>query len=149
MKMFSNLMLSTLLTLISAVCFAQKTDPPQKLFAAYPETVNLDRSLMTNAFNYKKGAIVTFQFSSQFTFKGTVVSNEKRYDNLEIMIVRSADDNNSLFQLSEITNEDKSISFSGRILNSNSADGYIIKNTAGNYFLQKIQMQRILEPCNL
>lgn len=149
MKMFSNMLLGTLLTLISVACFAQKTDGQQKLFAAYPETVNLDRSLLTNAFNYSKAAVVTFQFSSQFTFKGTVVSNEKRYDNLDIMIIRSADDNNSLFQLSRITNEDKSISFSGRILNSGSADGYIMKNTAGNYFLQKIQSQRILEPCKL
>jgi hypothetical protein len=149
MKMFSKMLLSTLLTLISVACFAQKIDPRQKLFAAYPETVSLDRSLMSNAFTYKKDAVVTFQFSSAFTFKGTVISSEKRYDNLEIMIIRSAEDNNSLFQLSKITNEDKSISFSGRILNSASADGYVIKNTSGSYSLQKIQSQRILEPCNL
>lgn len=149
MKMFSKMLLSTLLTLLSVACFAQKNDPRQKLFAAYPESVSLDRSLISNAFTYKKDAAVTFQFSSAFTFKGTVISSEKRYDNLEIMIVRSAEDNNSLFQLSKITNEDKSISFSGRILNNGSADGYVIKNTGGNYTLQKIASQRILEPCNL
>lgn len=149
MKLFSNLLLSMLLTLISVVCFAQKTDERQKLFAKYPETVSLDRSIMNNAFASQKGALVTLPFSNTFLFKGTVVSNEKRYDNLEIIIIRSAEDNNSLFQLSKITNEDKTTAFSGRLLNGGSADGYVLKNTGGNYFLQKIQTQKILEPCNL
>jgi len=149
MKMFSNLLLSTLLTLTSVACFAQKTDPRQKIFAAYPETVSLDRTLMNNAFTSKKDALVSLQFSNSFTFKGTVVSNEKRYDNMELLIVRDVQNANSLLQLSKITNSDKTVSFTGRILNNNSADGYVIKNTGDNYFLQKILTQKILEPCNL
>lgn len=145
----SKLLLCLLLTLISAVSFAQKTDSRQKVFAAYPESVSLDRSLMNNAFTNKKDAAVSLQFSNDFVFKGTVVSNEQRYNNMQTLIVRSSENGNSLLQLTKITNDDKTISYAGRILNNSAADGYEIKNREGNYFLQKIQTQRILEPCNL
>jgi hypothetical protein len=149
MKPISLILLCVTLTLTSAVTLAQKTAPTQKLFAAYPESVNLDRSLMNNTFLNKQNADVAVSFSGDFVFKGTVISNENRYDNLQIIIIRSSEDKNSLLQISKITNQDKSISYAGRILNNTAADGYVIKRIGEDYVLQKIDTQKIFEPCNL
>jgi len=146
MKMQKS-MLCVLLSFICAASMAQKTDTRQKLFSAYPADVTLDRSVISTSFEYTKGATVTVPFSSSFKFTGTVISNESKYDNLQTVLIRSSD-NNTVFQLNKIINPDKSISYTGRTFNDNSADGYEVKNNNGNYSLQKFETARALEPCH-
>jgi hypothetical protein len=66
-----------------------------------------------------------------------------------MLMIRSSENSHSIFQLSKITNNDKSISYTGRIINSDAADGYVIKNNDGIYSLQKFETDKILEPCKL
>jgi hypothetical protein len=64
-------------------------------------------------------------------------------------MIRSSENNLSVFQISKITNKDNSISYAGLIINQDAADGYVIKNNNGIYSLQKFESGKILEPCKL
>ncbi|MEO7522865.1 MAG: hypothetical protein ABIT58_02160 [Ferruginibacter sp.] len=56
---------------------------------------------------------------------------------------------NAVFQLSRITNNDKSFSYSGRIINSEAADGYEIKkDNNDNYRFIKFETKKILQDCS-
>ncbi|MEJ7609826.1 MAG: hypothetical protein WKF88_01465 [Ferruginibacter sp.] len=145
MKKLNKSMLCMLLTLSCATGFAQKDSRPER-FAAYPQTVSLDKSLMINMLNYAEGTNVSVPISADFQFTGTVVS-QKKYDNMQTVIIRS--DDNTVFQVSEVTRNDKSIVYAGRILSHLHADGYTIKNINGEYSLKKFETAKILEPCNL
>ena len=148
MKKLSKSMIFMLLTLCCAKGFAQQKDNRQQLFAAYPQTVSVDRAVISNTFNYTEGSTVSVPLSATLHFTGKVISNEQQLYNLQTVIIRS-EENNTVFQISRITNDDKSILYRGRILNINAADGYEIKNNNGDYFLQKFETRKILEPCNL
>ncbi len=150
--MFSKLLLGMTLTLISASAIAQKTDMRQKLYAALPQTISIGSNVLNDAFSNsgnKKNTIITFPFSSEFIFKGTVISNEQRYDNMQIIIVRSIENNNAVLQITKTIAADKTIIFAGRILSNTAADGYEIKYRDNHYFLQKTETQKIMQPCNL
>jgi hypothetical protein len=146
MKLLNKSMLVLLCTILSATSFAQSK---QKLFAAYPETISLSKTIITEAFSYNKGTSVSINLANNFHFAGTVISNQQTYDNLQIIMIRSSENNHSIFQISKMTNTDKSISYAGRIINSDAADGYVIRNNEGIYSLQKFETDRVLEPCKL
>ncbi len=148
MKLLTRSMLFMLLTLSCLTGLAQKTDNRPTLFAAYPEKLNLDGYLINTTFNYTEGATVSVPFSAEFHFNGKVLSNEQVFKNLQTVMIRS-EDNNTMFQISRITNDDKSITYTGRILNVKAADGYEIKSNNGAYFLQKFETRKIFEPCKL
>ena len=148
MKPNKSMFCVLLLTLICTAGIAQKTDSRPLLFAAYPQTVPLDAALISNTLNYKEGSTVSVALSAEFTFTGRVISNAKKYDNLQTVMIRAAD-NQTVFQISRISNEDKSVLYAGRIINTNAADGYQIKNNDGHYSLQKFETARILQPCTL
>ncbi len=148
MKPIKSMCSVLLLTLICMAGNAQKTDNRPLLFAAYPQTLPLDAALISNTLNYKEGSTVSVALSPDFTFTGTVISNRQKYDNLQTVMIRAADDY-TVFQVSRISNNDKSIQYAGRIININAADGYEIKNNKGHYSLQKFETARILQPCRM
>ena len=54
-----------------------------------------------------------------------------------------------MFSVSKRTNDDNSITYVGRIVNDKYSDGYELKSdSAGNYFLTKINMSEILQDQN-
>jgi hypothetical protein len=146
MKLLNKTVLIVLCTILSATSFAQ-TKPT--LFDAYPETISLSKTLITDAFSYNTGTAVSINISSNFKFAGTVISNQQKYDNLQTIMIRSSENSLSVFQISKITNKDNSISYAGLIINQDAADGYVIKNNNGIYSLQKFESGKILEPCKL
>ncbi len=146
MKLLNKSTLIVLCTILAATSFAQ-TKPT--LFAAYPETISLSKTIITDAFSYNEGTSVAINLSSNFKFSGTVISNQQKYDNLQTIIIRSSENNKSVFQISKMTNKDNSISYAGLIINQDAADGYVIKNNNGIYSLQKFESDKILEPCKL
>jgi hypothetical protein len=146
MKTPKKIMLIVLCSILTATSFAQTK---QKLYAEYPETISLSKTIITDAFSHNTGTAFSISLSSNFKFSGTVISNQQKYDNLQMIMIRSSENNESIFQISKITNKDKSISYAGLIINNNAADGYIIKNNNGIYSLQKFESGKILEPCKL
>jgi hypothetical protein len=146
MKLLNKSILVVLCTILSTISFAQIKPT---LFGAYPETISLSKTLIADALSYNTGTSVSINLSSTFIFAGTVISNQQKYDNLQTIMIRSSENNLSVFQISKITNKDNSISYAGLIINQDASDGYVIKNNNGIYSLQKFESSKILEPCKL
>ncbi|HRN71489.1 MAG TPA: hypothetical protein PLM81_00080 [Ginsengibacter sp.] len=115
------------------------------LFRGSAEKLAVTTNELDKAFTAPKGTVVSFKFQD-LVFKGEVVSNIKRYENLHTVIVRSATLDNSLLSISKRINDDQTISYVGRILNERSADGYeLTKNADGAYNFKKIKTDELLQ----
>lgn len=150
MKTIFTLACMLLMGLTTSTAFAQATDASKKnLFAAFPSKIDVTNNTLQNLFTAMPGEKISIAFDSQFTFTGMVISNEMKYQNLQSVLIRSAQFDNALLQVSKITNNDQSISFVGRIIHQNALDGYEIKkDLANNYRLQKFETKNILQDCS-
>ena len=147
MKKLSTPLLMLLLCLTTAVSNAQTTKP--NLFAAYPQRIDVSETIFQNAFTSSKGQAVAIALGSTLVFKGTVVANEFKYANLQSITIKSPEFDDAFLSISKIINDDKTVTYTGRILNSKAADGYEIKrDAAGNYKLLKFESNRILQDCS-
>lgn len=117
------------------------------LFAAYPSTLSISADQLVTAMKLKEGENFSFTCSDKFTFSGTVISNLKKYDNLQSVMIRSSAFNNAIFQLT-MTREKNISRFKGRIIHPDATDGFELKFLEGSYSLKKFEMSRILETCD-
>jgi hypothetical protein len=138
-----------LFTLFAATTNAQNnagTKPT--LFTNYPDKISCPDQEISKAFTIGADQNITFSFSDHFVFKGTVASTINRYSNLQIVIIRAAEFDNVIFQLSKITNADNTITYVGHIINAKYADGYELKKDANNnYQLIKFETDKVLQDC--
>lgn len=140
--------LLALLLCIVTTSHAQSTKPA--IFANYPSSINIDEAAIRMAFQNNSGQVVNIPLAPNFTFSGKVISNVQKYENLRIIIIKSNTWQNTLLQLAKTTNADNFVSFSGRIINPDAADGFEIKKgSTGTYTLKKNQTDKIFEPCNI
>jgi hypothetical protein len=139
-----------LLCLTAAVANAQQKKPAPAVFTRFSPSIDVSESVFSNTIVIGKGQTTSLNFGSDFIFSGVVTSNEQVFDNLQTVIIRSSQYNNALLQLSRLINEDKSISWAGRIFSQGSTDGYEIKKYAdGSYHLKKFETAMILQDCDL
>lgn len=114
-------------------------------FNKYAEKLPTPESELSKAFNVPEGGKVKINFAD-FAFNGIVISSIKRYDNLYTVVVKSPGLNNTLFAISKRINEDKTITYAGRIINQNYADGYVLKKqNNGSYAMTKIKTDDLIE----
>ncbi len=134
-----------------AAGFAQSTTAAKpKLFDNQPASIAISESLLQSFFTLSQHQETAVNFSAQFNFPFRVLSNEVKYANLQTVIVKSSAFGNAIFQVSRIVNEDRSISFTGRILNDKAFDGFMIKKLDnGSYQLQKYETDQVLDECKL
>jgi hypothetical protein len=149
MKLHPKSIFIVLFTFCTATSFSQINNTKPALFDAYPQSINLDNTILLDASTKTTGSQVSYSFANNFQFSGTVISNQRKYDNLQIIVIRSSENNHTFLQISKITNTDLSIAYTGRILNEDAADGYAIENDNGLYSLQKFETNKILSPCKL
>jgi uncharacterized protein YdeI (BOF family) len=151
MKSLRQTMLVLLLCLTTAAGYSQATSTQQtKIFANFADEISLSVNTLKDAFNATDGQSVSLQLSSSFNFSGTVISNMVKYHNLRSIVIKSPLFNDAIFHLSQITNEDNTITYVGRIINDKAFDGYQIKrDAAGNYSFQKFETKRLLQDCSL
>ncbi len=130
--------------------FSQKTDTAKPhYFAALPAYIPVSQDVFTQSLSATAGDKTQLTFSSDFTFNGTVISNEQKYSNLQTVIIRSNQYGNALFQVSMITNSNKEVSYVGRLMPTAGADGFEIKKDQNNqYHLQKFETAKILQDCS-
>lgn len=141
--------LCMLFILSSVSTFAQAQEKAKALFAQFPQTIQLSDNILDGTIKASAGEEVIIAFSRDFRFRGTVISNESRYANMQTVLIRSEAFDNAVFQLSRISNDDKTYSYSGRIMQATATDGYEVKKDANNaYCIQKIETSRIMEPCS-
>lgn len=149
MNHLSKLIICLMLCSYAAVSQAQTNGTAKPaLFANFPSTIQVSGQLLKNVLLNNKDQYVNIQLGSGLSFSGTVMSNVQKYENLRIIIIRSDVWANTLLQLSQVTNENGSFSFNGKIINPDAADGYEIKQTAdGTYTLRKFETDRIFQTC--
>jgi hypothetical protein len=99
---------------------------------------------LEKAFAAHEGAKVKINFAD-FSFNGIVTSSIKRYDNLYSVIVKAPGLNNTLLSVSKIINPDKTVSYVGRIINENYADGYQLRKENGRYAMNKVRTDALIE----
>lgn len=148
MKKYSKTLLAVLLSTASIAGYSQVNDVRPKLYASLPQSINIDQTKFENALSSAEGKEITLQLSPEFTFTGTVMSNFTKYNNLHTVMVRSNENATSILQITLVQNDNNS-SYVGRIINSNAADGFEIKNNNGVYSLQKFETLKLLDPCKL
>ena len=149
MKTRINLTL-LMLFLTAGSVFSQKTSTgKQQFFADYPASIEVSSNILQNAFSAVPGSTVSIPFSNQFISSGTVLSNEVKYANLQSVIIKSAAFGNALFQISKIINDDKSITYTGRIVHHDALDGYELKKDNNNHYrIQKFETNKVLQDCS-
>ncbi|MEO5984922.1 MAG: hypothetical protein ABIP80_05415 [Ferruginibacter sp.] len=147
MKPISNTLIALLLCMTTAVSHAQTTK--SVIFSGFPETIDCLPSEFNAAFNANEGQTISLHFSNNFIITGKVISKIRKYSNLESITMRVPQYADAVFHLSRQTNDDHSISFVGRILSTESFDGYEIKrDAAGNYKLHKVEEEKIRQVCS-
>lgn len=151
MKLLSTLTLAFSLCLLSVTGFSQTGKAPKpKIFSDFPDKINCPSSELSYAFSTSEGEHIVLFFTDNFRFSGTVISNVVKYDNLQSMVIRSDASENTIFHLTKQINEDNTVTYIGRIINSNAADGYEIKkDITGNYKFEKAMYDKILQDCHL
>ncbi|MBC7866076.1 MAG: hypothetical protein H7X88_00965 [Gloeobacteraceae cyanobacterium ES-bin-316] len=145
-----TMLLFVLCLTTAAVTAQQKNTDRSPSFANFSATIQLSENTLSNALSLSKGQEALLNLGNDFIFPGTVLSNENVFHNLQTIIIRSSAYNNAVLQISRQLNEDKSISYAGRIFGNGSADGYELKKSSdGNYILQKFETGKILQDCNM
>lgn len=147
MKTFTTAICLLLCFCTVATRAQQQKISPKPLFANYPSSISISEDQLSAAMHSKNGETISLTGTGKFSFTGTVISNQKKYDNLQTVMVRSSAFNNAIFQVTMLTEKNNSI-FKGRIIHPDATDGYELKFSEGHYGLQKFEMSRILETCD-
>lgn len=122
----------------------QSTDRSQ-LFRNVSQRVPAKVTELDKAFSAREGTSIKLQFKN-FDFEGTVTSSIKRYDNLYSVVIKSSSLDNALFSISKRIGEDRKVTYVGRIIHENYADGYeLIQDADGAYVLNKIKTEVLLQ----
>ena len=102
-------------------------------------------SELDKAFTVPAGTTLQLRFNN-FLFNGTVTSSIKRYDKLYSVVIHSPSLHNTLFSISRRINDDNTITYVGRILNEQYADGFeLVKNKDGSYLLNKTKTDEMIQ----
>ena len=150
MKPIYSTCIMLVFTLISLLGFAQEsTVSKNTFFSLQPDTVYIHSGLFESIMNVKTGSTISIKFTDNIIFDGIVLSNEQAYQNQQTVLIKSSEANNALFQLSKIVTTENKELFVGRLLNTETENGYLIsKNVANNYQLNKISLKNILQDCS-
>ncbi len=110
-----------------------------KLFKEQSEKININTSLdFKSIVRLKVGQTVNIPFSNNFSFAGTIVSVSDGSDhNVKSIVVRSTIREGAVLTFSEITNEDKTISYAGRIMSHKHGDALDLVKEDGKYLFKK------------
>jgi hypothetical protein len=133
------------LLLLNSTSRAQSSSKPS-LFDGFPNIINCPSTELDKAFTSNEGNLVLFSFANNTSFTGIIASATQRYSNLKSVVVRLNNLQGAILGISKRINDDNSITYIGRIINEQYADGYELKkDNAGNYFLNKIKLDNILQ----
>jgi hypothetical protein len=146
MKIITKIMMLCVIVFSSYTSIAQVlTSNRQNYFGKYSQKLPTAESELEKAFHVPEGGKVKFNFA-EFSFNGIVTSSIKRYDNLYSVLVKAPGLDNTILAISKRINPDKSISYIGRIINQNYADGFELrKDNDGTYAMNKIRTDALIE----
>jgi hypothetical protein len=83
--------------------------------------------------------------SNQLQFNGHVISNIKKYDALQSVIIHSADWAKTILVITRHKKNESDYDYTARILSEEYADGYeLVKDSIGKYSLKKFEKSEML-----
>lgn len=122
------------------------TDRRPSLFSTFSNTTNFPKSELEKIFLTTEGHFIKLSLAENVSFTGTVTSSLQKYDNLKSVIIKLSNLDNTVLSMSQLINDDKSISYVGRIINHKYGDAFDLKTDAnGNYFINKIKTATLVE----
>lgn len=145
MKIMLKMMALCLILMTSYSLHAQVlTSHRQNYFNKYSEKLPATTVELDKAFSIPEGGKVKLNFGD-FAFNGVVTSSIKRYDNLYSVIIKAPGLNNTMMCISKRINDDKTVSYVGRIINENYADGFELRKESSGYAMNKIRTDALIE----
>ncbi len=142
----SLLLLCMLINTTSNINAQVVTSSRPYLFNNFSENIPASVTELNKAFNAEEGSSIQLNFTNKFSFTGTVFSSVHRYANLSSVIIKSPALSNAILSISKRINDDNTITYVARIINEKFADGYeLTKDTAGNYFFNKIKTDELIQ----
>ncbi len=147
MKRIATYAFALLLSACSLKSFAQQNNRP-KLFNNFPDIINCSEAELARVFTTAEGQNISLSFSNNFIYAGNISSSVVKYSNLHSTIIKSPVFNNAIFHLSKRINDDNSITYVGRIINTNYGDMYELKkDISGTYQLIKNETSHVMQDC--
>lgn len=148
MKRIATYAFALLLSACSLKSIAQQNNNRPKLFSNFPDIINCSETELSRVFTIAEGQNISLSFSNNFIFAGNLSSSIVKYSNLHSTIIKSPVFNNAIFNLSKRINDDNSITYVGRIINTNYGDMYELKkDISGNYQLVKTETSYVIQDC--
>ncbi|MEO7294207.1 MAG: hypothetical protein ABIW34_13950 [Ginsengibacter sp.] len=145
-RIYKGALLFTLLIAFNNVKAQVVTERRPQLFAAFAKTINFPKTELEKIFTTPEGRTIKLSLGENVGLTGVITSSIQRYHNLQSVIVRLNNLDNTIFGISKRTNDDNSISYIGRILNTKYADAFEVKSDAnGNYFINKKNTADLIE----
>ena len=147
MKTISRVLALCMLLITTHATSAQViTSSRPDLFNSFSANIPASVAELDKAFIPGKGTSIQLNFANNFSFTGTVLSSIQRYSNLSSVIIKSPLLQNSILAISKRINEDNTITYVGRIINEQYADGYLLqKDNTGNYSFIKIRTEDLIQ----
>jgi ribosomal protein S4E len=136
----------TLLISFNSIKAQIVTERRPQLFAAFAKTINFPKTELEKIFTTPEGRTIKLSLGENVGFTGIITSSIQRYHNLQSVVVRLNNLNGTIFGISKRTNDDNSITYIGRIINTKYADAFELKTDAtGNYFINKTKTADLIE----
>jgi hypothetical protein len=122
------------------------TERRPELFSAFSKTIDFPKSQLEKIFTAAEGSTIKLSLGNNVGFSGVVTSSVQKYQNLQSVIIRLNNLDNTVMGISKRINDDNSISYIGRIINTRYADAFVLKPDAnGTYFLNKTKTAELIE----
>jgi len=145
-RIYKAAMLFTLLISFTSTRAQVVTERRPSLFAAFAKTIDFPKTELEKIFTTPEGRTIKLSLGNNVGLTGVVTSSIQRYHNLQSVIVKLNNLDNTVFGISKRTNDDNSISYIGRIINTKYADAFELKTDAhGNYFINKRNTADLIE----
>ncbi len=145
-RSYKAVLLFTLLISFISVRAQVFTERRPQLFAAFAKTINFPTTELEKIFTTPEGRTIKLSLGENVGLTGVIKSSIQRYHNLQSVVVSLNNLDNTILGISKRTNDDNSISYVGRIINTKYADAFEVKADAnGNYFMNKKNTSDLIE----
>lgn len=145
-RIYKAAVLFTLLISFNSLTAQIVTERRPQLFAAFAKSIHFPKLELEKIFTTSEGSIIKLSLGENVGLTGVITSSVQRYHNLQSVIVKLNNLDNTVLGISKITNDDKTISYTGRIINTKYADAFELKSDAnGNYLLNKKNTADLIE----
>jgi hypothetical protein len=121
----------------------QKITEKSALFSHLPDKFNVNILLIEKLFYSPASGTVRFLLSGNHFFEGVIIEKIQKNKNAICLNIRSSNYDGAWFTLSQITNNDQSVSYIGRIISIRHGDVFMLAKEKGQFYFTK-QKQSLL-----